>query len=211
MNDGVREPASAWLRTIGPEPEGATPISEEDLDGLIPTFVATRADLNQVEYENIARALPWALEQARVRGTLEILEFGFVFELHRRMFGDVWTWAGTQRRRETNIGVAPQQIVIQTKSTIDDARYWHEHDVFSSDERAVRIHHRLVSVHPFPNGNGRGTRLFADLYMTSIGRPPLSWGRSRLDEQSEVRSAYIAALERAGDGDYTALLRFARS
>ena len=105
VNDSSR--GDVVLGVIGPEPEGATPIDAEDLEGLIPDFVATRADLNQVEYENIANSLPWALRQVRVGGTSRLFDDAFVYELHRRMFSDVWTWAGSKRRRETNIGVAP--------------------------------------------------------------------------------------------------------
>lgn len=200
---------------MGPEPEGTTPIEPQDLDGLIPAFVATRADLNQVEYENIAKALPWAIRQARVGGVHRLLEYDLVFELHRRMFGDVWTWAGSQRRRETNIGVSPHQIPMALRQALDGARYWHEHDAHPVDHRAARIHHRLVVVHPFPNGNGRCTRLIADLYLRSVGSPPFSWAAGRLDGGAEarrdVRRAYIAALDAAPFDDYEALVAFARS
>src|SRR5690606_31929350 len=92
------------------------------------------------------------------------------------MFGDVWRWAGTQRRRATNIGVEPGQIPEQLKQALDDARFWHDHDTFVADERAARLHRRVVEVHPFPNGNGRCTRLLADLYLLTIGEPSFTWG-----------------------------------
>jgi Fic-DOC domain mobile mystery protein B len=198
-------------RTIGPEPSGATPIEEEDLDGLIPDFVATRADLNQVEFENIVKALPWAQRQARTRGTEGILDYGFMLTLHRRMFGDVWTWAGTQRQRITNIGVAPSSIVAQAQLLFDDAKYWHAQRVFQPDDIAARIHGRLVSVHPFRNGNGRCTRLMADLYLASIGAGQFTWGAANLDIDGSGRAAYIAALLSAlHTGEYVDLIRFAR-
>ena len=204
-----------FLGVIGPEPEGVTPIEAEDLDGLIPDFVATRADLNQVEYENIAKALPWAMRQVRLRGAAHLLNEAFVFEVHRRMFGDVWTWAGTRRRRETNFGMAPHQIPTALRQALDDARFWHEHEVDPVDHRAARIHHRLVLVHPFPNGNGRCTRLIADLYLQSVGSPSFSWASGRLDGGTEalqdVRRAYVAALDAAPADDYAALVAFARS
>ncbi len=213
MSDSSR--GDVVLGVIGPEPEGATPIDAEDLEGLIPDFVATRADLNQVEYENIAKSLPWALRQVRVGGASRLFDDAFVFELHRRMFSDVWTWAGSKRRRETNIGVAPHQIATALRQALDDARYWHEDDVYDLDHRAARIHHRLVSVHPFPNGNGRCTRLIADLYLQSMGVAPFSWAAGRLEGGSEaqrdVRRAYIAALEAAPTDDCDALVAFARS
>lgn len=199
------------MRTIGPEPSDATPIEEEDLDGLIPDFVATRADLNQVEFENIANALPWARRQARLLGSDGILDYGFMLALHRRMFGDVWTWAGTLRRRVTNIGVEPDMIVTQSRLLLDDARFWHANSVFAADERAARIHCRLVSIHPFRNGNGRCIRMMADLYLTSIGAEPFTWGSTNLDVDGSGRATYIAALIKAADTDeYVDLVEFAR-
>lgn len=199
------------MRTIGPEPSGATPLEAEDLEGLIPDFVATRADLNQVEFENITNALPWAGRQARSLGPEGILDYGFMLTLHRRMFGDVWKWAGAQRWRVTNIGVEPYLIATQSRLLLDDAKLWHTERVFGPDDLAARIHCRLVSVHPFRNGNGRCTRMMADLYLASIGAEPFIWGGARLDVDGSDRATYIAALIKAVDtDDYADLIRFAR-
>ncbi len=199
------------MRTIGPEPSGATPLEEEDLEGLIQDFVATRADLNQVEFENITTALPWARRQARTLGAEGILDYGFMLTLHRRMFGDVWTWAGTQRWRITNIGVEPYLIAARSRLALDDAKFWHAQGVFEADDLAARIHCRLVSIHPFRNGNGRCTRMMADLYLTSIGAEPFAWGGANLDVAGSGRATYIAALIKAVDtDDYADLIRFAR-
>lgn len=208
----VALPLTFNLRTIGPDPDGATPIDDDDLDDLLPEFIATRSDLNAVEYENIAKAMPWALEQAARRGPQLVLSYTFVFQLHKHMFGEVWRWAGTQRKRVTNIGVEPSQITMQTKQVVDDATWWHENNTFSVDERAARIHRRLVAVHPFPNGNGRCTRLVADLYLASIGHPIFTWGTaSRPDESDNARRRYLDALTAADNGDYEPLVTFARS
>jgi Fic-DOC domain mobile mystery protein B len=199
------------VRTIGPEPSGATPLEPEDLEGLIPDFVATRADLNQVEFENIADALPWALRRAASLGPEGVLDYGFMLQLHRQMFGDVWRWAGTQRHRVTNIGSEPAQIVTECRLLFDDAKYWHAHAVYPADELAARIHGRSVAIHPFPNGNGRCTRLMGDLYLTSIRAEPFSWGGTSLDVDGSSRANYIAALVKAvTDDDYGELVRFAR-
>ena len=199
------------VRTIGLEPSGATPLEEEDLEGLIPDFVATRADLNQVEFENITKALAWAQQQAHSLGVEGILDYGFMLTLHRRMFGDVWTWAGTQRQRVTNIGVEPHLIATRSRLLLDDAKYWHTQEVFDPDDLAARIHCRLVSIHPFRNGNGRCTRMMADLYLTSIGAEPFPWGGANLDVDGSGRATYIAALINAADTDkYVDLVRFAR-
>ncbi len=200
------------VRAVGPEPDGATPLDEDDLDGLIPGFVATRGDLNGVEYDNITKALSWARAQAARRGPGGVLDYAFLFELHRRMFGDVWRWAGTQRKRVTNLGVEPAQIPEQTKQALDDARYWHEHMTYPVDELAARLHWRLVAVHPFPNGNGRCARLIADLYLLSTGEPAFTWGAGGdLDEDGDARQIYLDALRAADDDDHEPLVAFARS
>jgi Fic-DOC domain mobile mystery protein B len=210
QDDGARPEFN--LRTIGPEPSEATPLAPEDLEGLIPDFVATRADLNVVEFENITKALPWARRRARTLGPDGILDYGFMMDLHRHMFGDVWTWAGTPRRRETNIGVAPYLIPAQCHQRLDDAKYWHAEGIFEVDDLAARIHCRLVSVHPFVNGNGRCTRLLADLYLTSIGARPFTWGGTNLDVDGSGREKYISALVKANDtDDYIDLVQFARA
>jgi Fic-DOC domain mobile mystery protein B len=196
---------------IGQEPAGATPIDDEDMAGLIPTHVATRADLNQVEYENIARALPWAKGRAQTGRPTDLLESRFLYALHKHMFSDVWRWAGTQRRRETNLGVDPGAIGEQLAIFFADARYWHDYEIFEPDELAVRIHYRLVCIHPFPNGNGRCTRLISDLYRISMQLPSFTWGAARLDSPGAARDAYIAALVAAPTDDCASLISFAKS
>ena len=207
---GVESPTFN-LHTIGPGPSGTTSIDEEDLEGLIPDFVATRGDLNQVEFENIAKAIPWAQRQARSLGPHGVLTTRFVTALHGQMFGDVWRWAGTPRRREANIGVEPSQIATQCRLLFDDATFWHDHEVFGPDELAGRIHCRLACIHPFPNGNGRCTRLMADLYLVAVDATPFSWGMSDLDIDGSARAVYLAALIKAANtDDYADLIRFAR-
>ena len=204
------EGASFVVGSLGHEPDGATPLEDEDLAGLIPSFVATRADLNVVEFDNISKAIPWARREARRRGSSDMMRIDFLFDLHRRMFGDVWNWAGTQRQRETNLGVAPHNITEQTQLALGDALYWHEHNTYRLEERAVRIHHRLVAVHPFPNGNGRCTRLFADLYLETSGGAPFTWGGASLEAPPAARAEYLAALHHADAGDFGPLVSFAR-
>jgi Fic-DOC domain mobile mystery protein B len=204
-------PPAFSVRSVGPEPPASTPLEQEDLEGLIPDFVATRADLNQVEFENITKALPWAQRQAHALGPEGILAYGFMRTVHRQMFGEVWRWAGMQRQRVTNIGVEPYLIATQSQLLFDDAKLWHDQEVFDADTLAARIHCRLVSIHPFTNGNGRCTRMIADLYLTSVGAAPFSWGGTDLGVDGSGRAAYVAALIKAVEThDYDDLIRFAR-
>ena len=189
------------------QPDDATPLDAEEREGLAQTWITTRADLNEAEQANIDDAVAWT---GRRRDT-EILTEGFVFELHKRMFGDVWSWAGSTRKTGKNIGVDPRQIHIQLGGLLRDARYWVEHRSFSADEIAVRLHHGLVAIHPFPNGNGRHARLMADLLIAQLGGEPFSWGGGILRDIGTLRAEYIGALRAADNHDFTPLLAFARS
>lgn len=190
----------------------ATALSDEDLSGLLPKFIATRTDLNLAEQNNIESATLWAFGSRRVITPDEMLTSTFSDQIHRRMFGDVWQWAGQHRTSLKNIGVDPFQISTQMHLLFEDAKYWNEHSIYPSDELAVRLHHRLVSVHPYVNGNGRHSRLMADLYLHAIGEARLTWGQHReFNTDDEIRRAYIAGLKAADGGNINPLLNFARS
>lgn len=189
------------------QPDDATPLSLEEREGLLQTWITTRADLNEAEQANIDAAAAWL----RRRRKVDILTEGFVFELHRRMLGEVWVWAGSTRRTDKNIGVDPVQIHIRLGALLRDARYWAEHGSFPADEIALRLHHGLVAIHPFPNGNGRLARLMADLLVAELGGEPFSWGGGTLRDVGALRAEYIAALRAADGHDFAPLLAFARS
>lgn len=190
-----------------PDPPGATPLGPADLAGLKQSWITTRAELNEVEQANILSGLAWASRSRR----RPLLSEQFIRSLHRAMFGDVWDWAGQFRTRETNIGVQPYQIPAALRELLDTMEYWLSTRPFPSDEIAVHLHHRLVQIHPFPNGNGRHTRAMADLLAESLGEPTFSWGRSSLLQNGPVRASYIAALREADEHNIGPLLAFARS
>lgn len=184
----------------------ATPITPAERDGLIPTHVTLRGELNELEQRNIATADGWAF--ARKRG---VLGEPFLLGLHRRMFNRVWRWAGAYRKSDRDLGVKPHLVQVSLRQTIDDAQYWVDHKSYEFDELAVRFHHRLVCVHPFPNGNGRWSRLAADLLIVRLGGNRFTWGNTNLQAKGKARDTYIKALKAADNHDYTALISFARS
>jgi Fic-DOC domain mobile mystery protein B len=194
-----------------PNPTGATPLTPEEVEGLLPTWVTTSADLNRVEQTNIETAIMWAFIGRRpVNNVIDLLTQRFSDRLHKKMFDEVWAWAGKRRRHLTNIGVDPSEIATHMKLAFDDAVFWHANDVFAPAEIAVRIHHRLVCVHPYPNGNGRQTRLMADIYLHISDRPRLTWGGGvPLGSPGVDRSRYIESLLAANNGDIEPLLVFA--
>lgn len=192
------------------EPPDATELSPSEREGLLQTWITTRADLNDAEAQNILNGANWA---RRRRGTevIDLLNDEFAKSLHKQMFGEVWGWAGTYRSRESNLGIVPVQIPIAMRTLFDDARYWLEHQTYERDEFAVRIHHRMVAIHPFPNGNGRHTRLLADLMVERLGGEAFTWGGGVLRDIGELRTTYIAALKAADGHDIHLLMAFARS
>lgn len=185
----------------------ATPLAQDERKGLKQSWITTRADLNAAEQDGIDKAVAWAFRRRRAN----MLTVSFALDLHRRMFGTVWDWAGAYRTTERNIGVEPHRIGNETAALFNDARFWIENRTFQPDEIAVRLHHRLVFVHPFANGNGRHARLMADLLIRRNGGERFSWGGASVADIGEVRRAYIEALRAADLHDYAPLLRFARS
>lgn len=188
------------------DPDGVTPLDPDELDGLKFKHVATRGELDQLEQACITEGLKWLNKQKNP----DVLSEAFVLELHKRLFGSVWKWAGTFRRTEKNIGVDPIQIAIQLRQLLDDAKYWVEHDTYSPKELAARFHHKLVFIHPFPNGNGRHARIMADAVLTKLlNEPAMDWaGGYRQEAMNERRNQYIAALRAADGHDISALLEF---
>lgn len=186
--------------------DGHTKLSEEDRFGLIPTYIATRGELFDAEQRNIAQAL-----LRRPPSVATLLDDAYLRRLHQAMFDQVWEWAGRYRIRETNIGIAFEQISSETRNLVNDTRTWVEYSTYEQDEIAVRFHHRLVAIHAFPNGNGRHGRIAADYLVVSLNGEPFTWG-VRLDANTdELRAAYLHALRRADGGDIEELLTFART
>lgn len=183
------------------EPVGASPIDADEAEGLIPGHIHTRGELNAWEQQNIIEAARW------VRTATEpALRESTILGLHERMFDRTWEWAGRYRTSEKNIGVCWADIGVEVRKFVDDGAYWLEHDVSSVDEAAARLHHRLVLIHPFANGNGRHARLWCDLLLKQNGRPMFSWSSEELDWAGESRERYIEALRKADGGDFGPLL-----
>ena len=188
------------------EPDDATPLTAEERQGLIPSHVTLRRELNELEQQNIIEADTWVFARRH-----DPLKEAFVRNLHHRMFGNVWRWAGDYRQSNKNIGVDREQIQTRLHEALNNVKYWSEQKTFPPDEIAVRFHHVLVFIHPFPNGNGRWSRLMADILAVRLGQPRFSWGRSTLRTADKTRQAYIGALRAADNHDFTTLIAFARS
>lgn len=190
-----------------PGGDGHTPLEEDDRQGLKLSYVTTRGELNEAEQENIVRAVTGR----RAPSVDALLTDRYLRDLHKSMFGDVWTWAGTYRRSATNIGAEPSQISESVRNLVNDVRVLIDAGVESDEVIAIRLHHRLVSIHPFPNGNGRHSRVAADDLAQALGHGAFSWGARLGVDAQELRSCYLSALRRADEGDLDELVAFARS
>lgn len=189
--------------------EGQTPLDEDEKEGLLIPTITTRGELDEFEQLGVEKANEWLL--SRKLKSNKILTEDFVKELHKRMFKDVWKWAGEFRKTNKNIGVDKFMIGPEIKNLLDDCKYWIEKKVFSEDEIAVRLSHRMLLIHPFANGNGRHSRLIADVLMTKgFGKSYFTWGSVSLTKQGDARTKYLDALKAADKSDYKPLIEFAR-
>src|ERR1019366_5068128 len=188
--------------------DGNTPLSAEEIADLIPSL-ATKEELNEWERENILVARQWAVRNRT--SPIEMVTDEYIRKLHQKMFDETWKWAGKYRKTEKTIGVPVHEIRDRLGILFGNARFWIENSTYSADEMAVRFHHDLVFIHPFPNGNGRHGRLIADVLVMKLGRPAFSWGAKDLVNPCEARDKYLAAMRAADHGDIQPLLEFARS
>ena len=190
--------------------KGQTPIDEEEKEELKIRTISTRGELDEFEQANIEKAVEWSL---RSNFSCEkILTVDFIKELHKRMFSEVWTWAGKFRKTNKNIGVDKYQIEQELRKLLDDCIFWIKNNTFPEDEIAIRFKHRLVKIHLFPNGNGRHSRLCADILISNgLKRKVFTWGNENLSDQGEVRDRYLNAIYQADQENIEPLIEFARS
>lgn len=190
------------------EQDGQTPLDPDEKAGLIPEHLTTKGDLNDWEQENILRAVRW-LKRTR---SPDVLSEGFCRTLHTKMFDLTWSWAGTFRKSDKNIGCDWTKVAVRLNTLFGNVRWWVDSATFPPDEIAARFHRDLVWIHPFPNGNGRHSRLMADALLRSLGQPAFTWGSGgNLVAANEMRARYLAALRAADQGDHQLLLTFVRS
>jgi len=187
-----------------------TPLEEVEREGLLIKTITTREELDQMEQLHIEKTIVWLIHKKFSKD--RILSEEFVKDLHRKMFGEIWSWAGTFRKTEKNLGIEWTRIRVELKKLLDDTSYWIKHHVYTQDEVAIRFKHRLVKIHCFPNGNGRHSRLMADVIIENIyGGQVFSWKQSNLLRSDKIRREYIQAIQKADQGSIEPLIQFARS
>ena len=189
---------------------GQTPLDEDEKEGLLIESISSRGELDEFEQLNIEKAIEWSISSKFVEKI--ILTEGFVKTLHKQMFSEVWSWAGQFRKSNKNIGVDWTIIGIELKKLLDDAEFWIKNSSYNPDEIAIRFKHRLVKIHCFPNGNGRHSRMMADIIIESIfEKDVFDWRYSSMVQADATREEYISAIKKADGGNIEPLLDFARN
>lgn len=190
--------------------DGQTPLEEEEKEGLKIRTITSQKELDEFEQLNIEKAIEWTIH---INLKLEkILSDKFIKDLHKKMYGDVWKWAGEFRKTEKNIGIKWTQIEIELKKITEDTKYWIDNKTYSPEEIAIRFKHRIVQIHCFSNGNGRHSRMMADIMMESIfGKEIFTWNQSNMVKANETRKNYITALKEADNGNINPLIEFAKN
>lgn len=188
--------------------DGQTPLDEDEKEGLKIKSITTQKELDEFEQLNIEKAIEWTIHANLILD--KILSEKFIKDLHRKMFGDVWKWAGKFRQTEKNIGIKWTRIGRELKNLLDDTKYWIANKTYPPEEISIRFKHRIVAIHCFPNGNGRHSRMMADILMESVfGKGIFTWHQSNMVKENETRKKYITALKEADNGNIKPLLEFA--
>jgi Fic-DOC domain mobile mystery protein B len=178
---------------------GQTPLNPDEMGGLKPRHITTQEQLNAWEQVNILAGRFWAFRQSK---KVELLDENF----------NTWNWAGTFRTTDKSIGVAAEKVAMRLVQLVENTRYQRDNATVSADELVIRFHHELVFIHPFANGNGRHSRLMADILGQRLGCLAFTWGAGvDLVKPGTARRSYLEALCAADKGDITQLLAFARS
>jgi Fic-DOC domain mobile mystery protein B len=189
--------------------DGQTPLDEDEKEGLLIPTIATRGELDEFEQQNIEQAVLWTLRRSFKADAVFTEEF--IRAVHKRMYNNIWAWAGEFRKTNKNIGVDKWQIPTDLRNLLDDTKFWYANNTYSPDELTIRFKHRLVSIHCFPNGNGRHSRLMADIVIEKIFKQPVfTWGTASLVKQGDARTVYLNAIKAADKGDIQPLINFAR-
>ena len=166
--------------------DGQTPLDEDEKQGLKINSITTQGELDEFEQLNIEKAVEWTIHTNL--NFERILTEKFIRDIHKKMYGDVWKWAGEFRKSNKNIGIDWTQISVELKMLLDDIIYWIENKTLKPEEIAIRFKHRIVAIHCFPNGNGRHSRMMADIIMESVfGKEIFSWHRSNMVKANDTR------------------------
>jgi len=181
---------------------GETPI--DDLSFLKVEGITTRNELSVHEAENIRKATVYFLAEKPNRKSASF-SYDWMLNVHERMFCDVWEWAGQVRQQNLSIGMEPHLIGQALGGLVLDIEAWEIRPELLI-EQSARIHHRAVQIHPFENGNGRWSRMLANIWLRLHGSPIIAWPESDVgSSESPIRQEYLKAIKQADQGNRSEL------
>ncbi|MBT3984304.1 MAG: mobile mystery protein B [Bacteriovoracaceae bacterium] len=183
--------------------DGQTPVDESIRKDLIPDHINDMTELYESEIENIALGIEWAKTTKKNHR-----DYFTWLEVHKHMFNDVWKFAGNTRKVELNNPdfLMPYEILPQLKDLQENLIFWLENKTFDDRELMARVHERLLTIHPFKDGNGRWARLLVNMICEKQNIEVPSWGKE-IKEDDKRRSIYISAVKKARkDDDYAHLI-----
>lgn len=174
--------------------DGQTPLPPELYKGIKPKMIQTMGELDEYEEQNIAEGLVW-LENS----SSNCLDYTFWLSLHKKLFGDVWAWAGQIRNHELENPdfLEPHNIRTEIMKLIGDAKFWFENDTYPKKEIVSRIHEKLLTIHPFANGNGRWSRILSEYICKENDLEVPTWNLKMKDEPEKRRMEYIKLVKLA--------------
>ena len=185
--------------------DGSTPLDHDQIKGIRFSHLTTMGELDEIEDTNIQKGLEWLHHKDHEN----FLSMQFLCKLHEKLFGEVWKWGGKFRTVEVNISkYRAHDVGPQLKNFFEDIRLWIDGKKMNWDEISAEMHHRLVTIHPFPNGNGRTTRIFTEYAQKRFGQKVTSWKSSMSSTPKDRRDLYIKALRCADKGDFSLLIEF---
>jgi Fic-DOC domain mobile mystery protein B len=185
--------------------DGSTPLDPDQITGIKFSHLVNMGELDEVEDLNIQKGLEWLNRQ---KGD-DYISMEFFCKLHEKLFSDVWKWAGKFRKVEVNLSqIRSYDVGPQLKMFFEDVKIWIESGKMSWDEIAAEMHHRLIAIHPFPNGNGRTTRIYTEYVQKRNKQAVTSWKASLVHDPKERRRSYIKALQQADKGNFQPLIEF---
>lgn len=160
---------------------------------------------DHLEAKNHQEALEYLYELVE-KGKNHTVSERFIRNLHQLVTQDIdRKWAGKYRNSNVIIGGAdhtpPDAIEVPNK--MRELMEWLKGNKKKLHviELAALLHHKLVYIHPFFDGNGRTSRLAMNLLLMQVGYPLVIILKND-------RKKYYRVLGRADQGDLLPLIRF---
>lgn len=193
-------------QTTGAEGEFEPGSNDQVLRNLV--GITSADDMDELELQLLRELYDEVLVQNLPEGPLTVADLQ---HWHRLWLGNVYAWAGQERSvnlgkggfQFASAGLLPDLLSdFERKCLMTLTPCGH----LAPDElvHAIAVTHvELIVIHPFREGNGRLSRLLADVMAVQAGHEPLDYSNW---EQNKPH--YIGAIHAGFSGDYGPMSRF---